>query len=76
MNIQRASVLDVRHGIALVVVVSADIYHQSLTVLVGYCLTHDVACLLYTSLAAIRVISLCWRIRTKINTERLFDREE
>ena len=33
VNIQRASVLDVRHGIALVVVVSADIYHQSLTVL-------------------------------------------
>ena len=43
VNIQRTAVLDVRHGIALVVVVSADIYHQSLTVLVGYCLTHDVA---------------------------------
>lgn len=33
VNIQRTAVLDVRHGIALVVVVSADIYHQSLTVL-------------------------------------------
>lgn len=43
VNIQRTAVLDVRHGIALVVVVSADIYHQSLTVLVGYCLTHDAA---------------------------------
>ena len=43
VNIQRTAVLDVRHGIALVVVVSADIYHQSLTVLVGYCLTYDVA---------------------------------
>ena len=43
VNIQRTSVLDVRHGIALVVVIGADIYHQSLTVLIGYCLTHDVA---------------------------------
>ena len=43
MDIQRTAVLDIRHGIALVVVVSADIYHQSLTVLIGYCLTHDVA---------------------------------
>ena len=43
VNIQRTAVLDVRHGIALVVVVSADIYHQSLTVLIGYSLTHDVA---------------------------------
>ena len=43
MDIQRTAVLDVRHGIALVVVVSADIYHQSLTVLIGYSLTHDVA---------------------------------
>ena len=43
MNIQRTAVLDVRHGIALVVVVSADIYHQSLTVLIGYSLTHDIA---------------------------------
>ena len=30
MDIQRTAVLDIRHGIALVVVVSADIYHQSL----------------------------------------------
>ena len=43
VNIQRTAVLDVRHSIALVVVVSADIYHQSLTVFVGYCLTYDVA---------------------------------
>ena len=43
MNIQRTSVLDVRHGIALVVVISADIYHQSLTVLIGNSLTYDVA---------------------------------
>ena len=43
VNIQRTAVLDVRYGIALVVVVSADIYHQSLTVLIGYSLTHDVA---------------------------------
>ena len=43
VNIQRTAVLDVWHGIALVVVISADIYHQSLTVLIGYSLTHDVA---------------------------------
>ena len=42
-NIQRTAVLDVRHSVALVVVICADIYHQSLTVLISYRFTHNVA---------------------------------